>query len=261
MRRCGFVGLVVALLVLAACGGGGGTAAAPSTTVSPAPARTVTVAAAASLSGVYQQLAGRFRATHPGTDVRFDFANSAQLAQQVVSGAPVDVFAAASPDTMNTVVRAGLTAGDPVVTATNTLSIAVAPGDPRAIRGFTSLADPSLRVVTTAAQTPCGMATAEVARRTNTVLHPVSEQGDVTAATQAVVSGNADAAVVFVTDVAAARGRVDGVAVPESAAVPVRYPVVALRTAPAPDLARDWVGLVTGPDGVAAFTAAGFGRP
>ena len=227
----------------------------------PAPRTTLTVATAASLGGVYQQLADRFRSTHPDVDVRLDLANSAQLAQQVVQGAPVDVFAPASQDTMDVVTKAGLAAGQPVAYAGNRLEIAVAPGNPKNVRGFAALADPGLRVVTTATQTPCGAATAEVARRTGTALHPVSEQADVTGATATVTTGNADAAVVFVTDVVAAGNRVTGIPVPESDAVPVRYPIVAVRATTHPDLARDWIALVTGPEGTSVLAAAGFTRP
>lgn len=248
--------LVVACVVLWC-----GVAACGSAPTPPAAPRTLTVSAAASLGPVYQQLADRFRASHPGVEVRLNLANSAQLAQQIVQGVPVDVFAAASADTMDVVSRAGRAAGPPVSFASNRLEIAVAVGNPRGVRGFADLANPALRVVTTAPQTPCGAATLEVARRTGTALRPVSEQGDVTAATTSVSTADADAAVVFVTDVLAARGRVQGVPVPEGDAVPVRYPIVALQSAPAPDLARAWIALVTGPDGGALLTAAGFGRP
>ena len=117
--------LVVACVVLWC-----GVAACRSAPTPPAAPRTLTVSAAASLGPVYQQLADRFRASHPGVEVRLNLANSAQLAQQIVQGVPVDVFAAASADTMDVVSRAGRAAGPPVSFASNRLEIAVAAGKP-----------------------------------------------------------------------------------------------------------------------------------
>lgn len=252
MRRCVVAVVMLAVSAVTGCSSSGPPPAA-------APPRTLTVATAASLTGVYTRLKSAFEASHPGVTVRLDAANSAVLAQQAVNGAPIDVLATASPATMDVVSRAGKVVGTPAIYATNHLMIAVAPDNPRNIARFADLAAPGTRVVVAPPQTPCGAATVETERRSGVALTPVSEQDDVTSVVTTVASGNADAGVVFVTDVAAAAGRVRGVALPEAADIPVQYPTAALTTAPQPDLAREWVALVTGEQGRAVLTQAGFG--
>ena len=135
-------------LLLAGCGGGAQPAApAPSVASSAAPSAatgsgTVTVLAAASLTEAFGNLEKRFEADHPGVDVKLNFAGSSDLAQQIVNGAPADVFAAASDATMKTVTDAGLAAGTPTIFATNVLQIATAPGNPKGIASFADLANP-----------------------------------------------------------------------------------------------------------------------
>ncbi len=249
--------LAVGALLLAGCGSSGGpSAAAPS----PAPeARTLTVLAAASLTETFTGLEQRFEAERPGVDVRLNYGGSSDLAQQIVNGAPADVFAAASDATMKTVTDADLAVGTPTVFATNVLQIATVPGNPRGVASFADLAGPDLKVVVCAPQVPCGAATEKIQKATGVTLRPVSEETDVKATLGKVASGDADAGLVYVTDVAAARGRVQGVSFPEAAQASTNYPIAVLRDAPQAQLAREFTDLVTGEAGRQALQAAGFG--
>lgn len=242
-------------LVLAGCGGGSSEpAAAP-----PAQARTLTVSAAASLTDVFGELEKRFETDNPGVDVVMNFGASSTLAEQIVNGAPADVFAAASPATMKTVTDAGLAVGEPPVFTTNKLQIAVATGNPKAITGFADLNKPGIITVVCAAQVPCGSATERVEQATGITLTPASEEPDVRSVLSKVTSGNADAGVVYVTDVMEADDTIDGVTFPEADNAINDYPITALQNSVHPDLAMAFVALVRGPDGQKALEAAGFG--
>ncbi|MBC3193315.1 molybdate ABC transporter substrate-binding protein [Pseudonocardia sp. C8] len=238
--------------VLAGCGGPGG---------GQEQGRTLTVFAAASLTGAFGELERRFEAAHPGTDVTLNFAGSSTLAQQINQGAPADVFASADATNMTKVTDAGNQQGRPEVFATNTLQIAVAPRNPQAVASLRDLTRPGLRTVVCAPQVPCGAATATVERAAGVDIVPVSEEQDVKAVLQKVTTGNADAGLVYRTDVAAARGQAQGVDVPEAAQAVNQYPITVLKNAEEPDLAREWVGFVTGAEGRQVLTAAGFGTP
>lgn len=253
----GVAGLV---LLLAGCGGGQPATPAPSTAPSAAAETgTLTVLAAASLTETFDALEKRFETDHPGVDVKLNYAGSSDLAQQIVNGAPTDVFAAASDATMKTVTDAGLAAGTPKIFATNVLQIATAPGNPKGIAAFADLAEPDLKVVVCAPQVPCGAAAAKIEKATGVTLHPVSEEADVKSTLGKVTSGDADAGLVYVTDVSAAKGSVQGVSFPEADQATTNYPIVVVKNAPQAQLAQQFVDLVTGPDGQQALEEAGFG--
>jgi molybdate transport system substrate-binding protein len=248
----------VLVLLLAGCGGGSQPAALAPSAV-PAESGTVTVLAAASLTETFTALEQRFEADHPGVDVRLNVAGSSDLAQQVVNGAPADVFAAASDATMKTVTDAGLAAGTPTTFATNVLQIATAPGNPKGIATFADVAKPDLKVVVCAPQVPCGAAAERIEKATGVTLSPVSEEADVKSTLGKVTSGDADAGLVYVTDVAAAKGTVQGVSFPEAGQATTNYPITVLKDAPQAELAQQFVDLVTGDAGRQALGAAGFG--
>lgn len=245
--------VAVSSVLLAGCGGGASPAA-------PAPeARTLTVSAAASLTGVFGDLEKRFEAANPGVDVVLNLGASSTLAEQIVNGAGADVFAAASPATMKTVTDAGLAAGSPTVFTTNKLQIAVAPGNPKGVTGFADLNKPGVITVVCAPQVPCGAATEKVEKATGITLTPASEEPDVKSVLSKVTSGNADAGLVYVTDVKDADATVDGVSFPEADNAVNDYPIAALKNAGQPELAGEFVELVRGPEGQKALEAAGFG--
>lgn len=251
-RAASAMAAMTALLLVAGCEQAGG--ADPAVT-------TLTVLAASSLKEPFTELEHRFEATHAGVDVTVSFAGSSDLAQQIVNGAPADVFAAANEQTMDTVVNAGLAGGEPKVFATNTLQIVVPPGNPEKITGFADLARPGLVLVVCAPQVPCGAATKTIERNTGVTLRPVSEEPDVKAVLGKVIDGEADAGLVYVTDVKAAGDRVTGVDFPEAAQAVNRYPAVAIEGSRNRGLAAEFVTLVVGEGGGEVLADAGFGAP
>jgi molybdate transport system substrate-binding protein len=263
--------LMTAALVatLAACGGGSGSAGGATSSGSAADAqaeeRTLTVLAAASLRDVFTDLAGDFEATHDGVSVVLSFAGSSDLGDQILAGAPADVFASADERNMTRVVDAG-DASDPVAFATNTLTIVTPPGNPAGVETFADLARDDVKVVVCAPEVPCGAATDTVADAAGVTIHRVSEEASVTDVLGKVTSGEADAGLVYVTDATLAGDDVDVVDVPETDAALNVYPIAVVAAAAdagpeQAELAQAWVDLVTGDDGRATLTAAGFGAP
>lgn len=255
MRRRLAAAGVAGLVVLAGCGAGGGES--PTTPEK----RTLTVFAAASLTETFGQLEKQFEAADPGVDVVISYGGSSDLAQQIVNGAPADVFASASTSTMTTVTQAGLVDASPTVFATNVLQIATGPGNPKRIASFADLARPDLKVVVCAPQVPCGAAAGKIESATGVTLRPVSEELDVKSVLGKVTSGDADAGLVYVTDVAAAGTAVQGVAFPEATQASTDYPIAVLTDASQTEDARAFVNTVTGEEGRKILGAAGFGTP
>lgn len=222
------------------------------------PTRTLSVFAAASLAEVLERIADQYEIEHPDVDVRLTYGGSADLAAQIREGAPADVFASANQDRMDSV--ADLTAAPPTLFAKNHLVIAVPTGNPAGITGMADLADPEVATVICAPQVPCGAATAELAALDGLTLTPVSEEQSVTDVLGKVASGQADAGVVYATDIARAAG-VEKVAIQGTERVLNRYPIAPLAQASDPDLARDFVEHVASEDSRRALSEAGFGVP
>ncbi|WP_461175060.1 molybdate ABC transporter substrate-binding protein [Arthrobacter sp. Z1-9] len=221
--------------------------------------RTLTVFAAASLKTSFTELGKTFEARHPGTAVALSFAGSADLATQISQGAPADVFASADARNMEKLQDTGLVDGEPQIFATNTLAIAVPPGNPVGIRSFADLAKPGTRVVQCAPQVPCGAAAAAIQQETGTDLNPASEENSVTDVLGKVTSGEADAGLVYVTDVRSAAGRVEGVPFPEAAGAVNSYPAAVLSNSRNSADARAFLELITSPEGQRVLSDAGFG--
>ncbi|MCA1005768.1 molybdate ABC transporter substrate-binding protein [Rhodococcus hoagii] len=222
---------------------------------------TITVFAAASLRATFTELGRQFEAEHPDTRVVFNFAGSSDLFTQIDQGAPADVFASADTANMTKAVRAGLTASDPVNFATNTLTIVVPPGNPAGITSFADLARPGTKVVVCAPQVPCGNATQRIEDLTGVRLSPVSEESSVTDVLGKVVTGQADAGLVYVTDAAGAGDKVEAVPFPESARIVNTYPIAVLQKSDDPYVAGEFAAFVIGPEGRQVLSAAGFGAP
>lgn len=222
----------------------------------------LTVAAAASLDAAFTELLERFAAEHPEVDVRpLILDGSSTLVTQLREGAPFNVIATANEATMEQV---GELVDTPTVFATNVLVIAVAPGNPLGIHSLDDLAMRSERgdatVVLCARGVPCGDASAALADAVSAVIRPVSEEQSVTAVLTKVRSGEADAGLVYSTDVAAARGSVEAVdpGVPQS---PTRYPVAVVSESPQRTLAQGFVDFVVSDAGRSVLNAHGFGAP
>jgi molybdate transport system substrate-binding protein len=259
------IAALAAAMALAGCGSSGKTnaSAAPAarTGGSASITGTITVLAAASLTGTFNQLGQMFQAAHPGTTVKFSFGGSDMLAAQIMQGAPADVFASASPATMKTVTDAGDNNGPPQNFVKNQLVIAVAPGNPKKITSLKDLTDPSLKVVLCAPTVPCGSAATKAEQAAGLTVKPVSQALDVKSALTPVELGEADAALVYRTDVKAAAGKVNAVEFPESAGAINVYPIVALKNAPNAAGAQAWVTYIRSPEAQAVLIAAGFQAP
>lgn len=221
----------------------------------------VTVFAAASLTESFEKLGAQFEKDHPGTNVTFSFGGSDALAASITGGAPADVFASASPTTMEIVADAGAAAGTPETFVRNRLEIATLPGNPDGIASLKDLTDPGLKVVLCDETVPCGSAVRKALDAGALKLTPVSYEEDVKSALTKVVLKEADAAVVYKTDVRAAAGTVEGVDFPESAGAINDYPITLLEEAPNAAAAEAFVGLVQSAAGQKVLTEAGFLKP
>jgi len=219
------------------------------------------VFAAASLKGAFTDIGKQFQNDNPGASVEFSFAGSSDLATQLVQGAQADVFASADTKSMDKAAQAGLLAANPVNFASNTLTIAVAPGNPKKITTFRDLTRPGTTVVVCAPQVPCGAATQKVEKATGVDLAPVSEESSVTDVLNKVTTGQADAGLVYVTDAIAAGAKVAAVPFPEAAGAVNTYPIASLEQSQNPELARKFLDLVTGDAGQKTLSAAGFAKP
>lgn len=222
---------------------------------------TVTVFAAASLKDVFTEISEAFEAEHPDAHVTLSFGASSALAAQIVEGAPADVFASADEANMTKVVDAGGVSGSPEVFATNSLQILVAPGNPEGIEGLADLADPGLLYVTAAPAVPIGTYAAQALEEAGVTVAPVSLEADVKAVVTKVTSGEADAAIVYATDVTAAGTKGEGVAIPSAHQVVASYPLAVTAEAGNRSAAAAWVAFVLGEQGRAILAAHGFGAP
>jgi molybdate transport system substrate-binding protein len=255
---------VVLLAVLSGCAAAGGPAAGTSSGAAAGsgakPAGTITVFAAASLKATFTELARTFETENPGTTVNVSFAGSSDLASQINQGAPADVFASADTANMKKLQDAGLADGAPRNFATNTLAIAVPPGNPAGISALKDLVRPGIKLVICAKQVPCGAAAAKVAGAAGITLSPVSEENAVTDVLGKVTSGEADAGLVYGTDVKAAGAKVAGIEFPESQGAVNTYPIAGVASGRNKATAQAFIGLVTGAEGQKVLAAAGF-RP
>jgi molybdate transport system substrate-binding protein len=240
------------LLVVSACASTG-----PAT--SAAPATSITVFAAASLTEAFNQIGTDFQAKS-GVKVSFNFGSSATLATQITQGAPADVFAAASPVTMQTVMDAG-NAGTPVDFVSNTLRIAVPTGNPGRITGLADFADESKTIAICAPQVPCGAAAVKVFQVAKITPKPDTLEADVKATLAKVAADEVDAALVYRTDVISAPAKVAGIDFPEAAQAVNTYPIAVLAHTKSPEVAQAFVDYVRSPSGQAVLAKAGFAKP
>ncbi|MFF1798485.1 molybdate ABC transporter substrate-binding protein [Kitasatospora sp. NPDC058263] len=262
-------------LGVTACGSDGGDkASGGSSTAAPAagadtPASTgaarvsgpITVFAAASLKETFTDLGKTFEAANPGAKVTFNFGGSSSLATSINSGAPADVFAAASPATMKTVTDAGGATGEPKTFVRNTLTIAVPKGNPKHVAGLNDLTAPGVKVALCAKEVPCGAAALTALKAADVNLTPVTLEQDVKGALTKVELGEVDASLVYRTDVKADAAKIDGVDFPEAARAVNDYPIAALAKAPHRDGAAAFVAYIQSPEAQQVLTAAGFQAP
>jgi molybdate transport system substrate-binding protein len=223
LLSCTAVALALALVLgTAACGDDGSTASdSSSTTSKPLP---LTVFAAASLTESFQGA----QPDLPGLDITYSFAGSGALVAQIQNGAPADVIATADLATMRTLSDAGLV-GEPVTFARNQLEILVAPGNPHHIDSLDDLEASDLKVVLADDTVPAGKYAKQILDGAGVSVSPVSNEVDVKGAVAKVTSGEADATIVYVTDVTAAGSKGEGVEIPEDQNVTAEYPIAVVK--------------------------------
>ncbi|MCL9762051.1 molybdate ABC transporter substrate-binding protein [Frankia sp. AiPa1] len=254
-------------LFLAGCGGSGSDGATTSTPSPSASASssgvtgTVTVFAAASLTGTFTTLGKQFEAANPGSTVKFSFGGSSTLATQLTAGAPADVFAAASPATMKTVTDKGLNSSATKVFVRNQLVIAVPAANPKGITDLDDLVKPDVKVAECAEAVPCGAAAKKALTAAGVKLTPVTLEQDVKSALSKVTLGEVDAALVYRTDAIAAGGKVKGIEFPESAKAINDYPIATLKGGKNAAGGTAFVHYVTSSTGEAVLSKAGFQAP
>ncbi|MBS2936836.1 molybdate ABC transporter substrate-binding protein [Nocardioides sp. J2M5] len=242
------------LLPLAACGNDDTTEGADGGSDS---GGELTVLAAASLTDVFDQLAGPFEEEHDAT-VTFSFGSSTDLAEQVADGAPGDVLATADETSMGIAEDAGVT-GDVQTFATNVLTIVVPKGNPAGIESLDDLDGATW--VRCADEVPCGKVALAVLDDNGITAEPASLEEDVRATLDKVISGEADAGLVYATDAVAASDDVDAIEIPGADAELTSYYAATLDQAGDSGLAADWVTWITSEEGQSILGDAGFGSP
>ncbi|HEX6547905.1 MAG TPA: molybdate ABC transporter substrate-binding protein [Candidatus Dormibacteraeota bacterium] len=240
--------------VIAACGG------APSSASSPSAPQTVTVFAAASLTTAFQNAAPAFSRQHPGFTTRFNFAGSPTLVTQIGQGAPADVFASADQPNMDRARQMNLVE-PPRLFASNRLEIVVAGGNPKHVHGLSDLGRSDLVVVLAAPAVPAGNYARQVLARAGVTVSPKSEETDVKAVVSKVALGEADAGIVYVSDVRAGGAKVEGVAIPDPTNIVAHYPIAQVSTSTNAAGARAFIDFITSAAGQRFLADQGFGPP
>jgi molybdate transport system substrate-binding protein len=253
MRRIGVLaGLVSTMLV-------GGLLACSSN--QSAQGNRIVVFAAASLKPAFTEISEQFKTDNPGVGVEFSFAGSSDLAAQLTQGATADVFASADTAQMATVAKAGLLDANPTNFASNTLIIVTSAGNPKQVGSFADLTKPGVSVVICQQRVPCGAATRRIEDTSGVHLNPVSEELSVTDVLNKVTTGQADAGLVYVTDVLNAGNMVSPIRFPEAAGAVNVYPIAVLKKAPHSTLAQKFVDAVMSEAGQKILDRSGFGKP
>jgi molybdate transport system substrate-binding protein len=223
--------------------------------------RQVLVSAAASLSDAFAAIEVEFENDRPDIDVVINLGGSSALREQILAGAPVDVFASANPVNMTKVVEGGFVSGNVLIFATNSLAIAVPSGNPSGIVGLEDFANPDYIIGLCAAAVPCG----DFARRAldNAGVEPVPDtnEPDVRALLTKIEADELDAGIVYATDIAARQATVSGVDIPEEFNVTAEYPIAMLSDGENQADAEEFVGFVLSPAGQAILRDFGFTTP
>ena len=257
-RRCrpdarrGVSALVVAL-ALAAC--------ASPTADTIGPNNTITVFASSSLTEPFTAIAKALEADHPAMKVNLSFGASSSLVSQIAQGAPADVIALADEPTMQRAQSLGVVTDPPTTFAENSLAIITTRGNPHRVATLSDLSRSDLVVVIGSPETPIGAYTAQVLARAGTIVNPASLEPNVKAVVAKIVSGEADAGVVYVSDVIAAGSRVSAVTIPAAQNTTARYSIAIVASTRRRPAAEAFIAAVSSPSGRNALVEAGFTTP
>ncbi|OMG08890.1 molybdate ABC transporter substrate-binding protein [Actinomyces naeslundii] len=258
---------MLSVLSLAACGGSasnsstGAASGAASASASGGAGKAtgkVTVLAAASLQGAFEEIEKTVEKDNPGLDVTFDFQGSQDLVSSLAGGNSADVLATANNSTMKTAAEQKLV-GDQTEFATNVLTLIVPKGNPKKITGLDSSLD-GANLVICAPEVPCGEATQKLSSALGVTLNPASEEQKVTDVRGKVESGEADAGIVYTTDAAAAKDKADKIDIPDGGVVN-HYPIAQTASPENAAGAKVFIDAVTGKTGQEVLAKYGFGKP
>jgi molybdate transport system substrate-binding protein len=248
------IGLVLAAIILVACGSTTSTASPSATPLS----GTISVFAAASLTAAFKALGTDFQGANSGVTVKFNFGGTPTLVTQIEQGAPADVFASADTTNMDKLKGDGFTTGTPPVFARNRLEIVVAPGNPKGITGLADLAKPGVIYITDAQTVPAGKYALQAMKMAGVTVTPKSLETDVKSVVSKIELGEADAGIVYTTDVTAAGSKVAGVAIPDADNVVATYPIVAVKATMNAAAANAFIAYVVSAAGQAKLQSFGF---
>ncbi|MEX1279606.1 MAG: molybdate ABC transporter substrate-binding protein [Acidimicrobiia bacterium] len=240
--------LTAAVLATAACGGDG-------------VEDEILVSAAASLTDAFGEVARAFEAANPGTDVVLNLAGSSALREQILEGAPADVFASANRSNMDGLVDADAVTGEPRIFARNRMQIAVPAGNPAGVEGLDDLGDDALLIGLCAEEVPCGGFGREVLANAGVDPAVDTDEPDVRSLLTKLELGELDAGLTYVTDVVSAGGGVEGIEIPDDVNVVADYPIAVLAGAPNPDGAAAFVEFVLSGEGAEILRGFGFDTP
>ena len=248
--------LLVAAVLLAACGSSGGNASTSPSAASPS--GTVSVFAAASLTDAFNAVGTSFQGANPGVTMKFNFAGTPTLVTQIEQGAPADVFASADTTNMDKLKGDGFTTGTWQVFARNKLEIVVAPGNPKGITGLADLAKSGVIYITEAPTVPAGKYALQALKMAGVTVTPKSLETDVKSVVSKIELGEADAGIVYSTDITAAGSKVAGVPIPDGDNVVATYPIAALKATTNAAAANAFIAYVLSAAGQAKLQSFGF---
>jgi molybdate transport system substrate-binding protein len=249
--------LLAAVALLAAACGGNGDNSSSGGSGSGSPAE-IKVFAAASLTAAFNKIGQDWTAANPNAKVTFNFAGSQALATQIQQGAPADVFASADTTNMG---KVSSQADTPKNFASNLLQIIVAKGNPTGVKGLSDLSKPDLKVVLAAPDVPAGKYAQQALGARHVTVRPVSLEDNVKAVVTKISLGEADAGIVYVTDVTAGGDKVEGVDIPNSQNVPATYPIAVLKASSHQAQAQSFMNMVLSDQGQQVLKSFGFLPP
>ena len=258
MLRYPLVLMASVLLVVGACGR---TGSDTTTKASAGLEGELLVSAAASLTDAFAEVEAAFEAANPGVDVVLNLGSSSSLREQILEGAPADVFASANTSNMDQVVDAGEVEGEADIFVLNELQIVVPAGNPAGVAGLDDFANDDLLIGLCAEEVPCGSFGREALEKAGVTPAIDTNEPDVRALLTKVEAGELDAGIVYVTDVLSTAGAVEGVVIPEEFNVVAAYPIAALVNAPNPEAAAAFVEFVLSDEGQAILVGFGFSSP
>lgn len=247
---------------MAACGGSGNeTTTTPTANAEAGLAGELLVSAAASLTDAFAEVEAAFETANPGVDVVLNLGSSSSLREQILEGAPADVFASANTSNMDQVAEAGEVEGEAQIFVLNELQIAVPADNPAGITGLDDFGSEDLLIGLCAEEVPCGSFGREALAKAGVTPAIDTNEPDVRSLLTKVEAGELDAGIVYVTDVLTTAGAVKGIEIPDDFNVVAAYPIAALVNAPNPDAAAGFVEFVLSDEGQAILVGFGFTAP